>query len=320
MNILITGGAGYIGSKVALDLIGKGKKVIIIDNLSTGNKSLIPQKAVFFNADISNKKIISFIFDKYQIDTVYHFAGLISVPESIRRPNKYFLNNYKKSKILINLCIENKIQNFIYSSTAGVYSSPKKNVTIKEQEKKNPKHVYGKSKLKVERYIEKNSGKMKFIILRYFNVVGADSKLRVGQSGNKLSLFKKLSFSILKKKVFKIYGNDYKTKDGSAVRDFIHLEDLSNIHLKLLIYLKKQKRKNITILNCGYGKGYSIFDIVKFAKKKYKFEYQFAKKRKGDLPYIVANTNKLKKTLKWKPKFNSISKMIISTIKWEKKL
>ena len=238
----------------------------------------------------------------------------------MKKPNKYFYNNYYKSKILIKICLEQKIKNFIYSSTAGVYSSPKKNIKIKENFKKIPNHVYGKSKLKVEKYIQKNSKKMNFVILRYFNVVGADRKLRVGQIGKGSGLFKKLSYSILKNKIFHIYGNDYKTKDGSPVRDFIHLEDLSDIHLRIMRYLSKKKRIALITLNCGYGMGYSVYHIVSLAKKKYKLRYKFSHKRFGDLGYIVADNNKLKKMFKWRPKFNSLEKMIYSTIKWEKKL
>lgn len=320
MNILVTGGAGYIGSKVALDLISKKHNVIILDNLSRGNKKLIPKGATFIKTDISNKKKVELILKKFEIETVYHFAGLISVEESLIKPKEYNLNNYIKTKILINLCIKKKIKNFIFSSTAGVYSNPKNNVTIKENFKKEPKHNYGKSKLKVEKYIQKNSKKMKFVILRYFNVVGADYKLRVGQMGKGSSLFKNLSDSILKKNFFYIYGKNCNTKDGSPVRDFIHLEDLSDIHLKILLYLKKQKTKKLIILNCGYGIGHSVYDIVLFAKKNYKFRYKFSEKRKGDLEYIVANTDKIQNILKWKPKFNSILKMIKSTIDWEKNL
>ena len=320
MNILVTGGAGYIGSKIALDLISHKHKVIIVDKLLYRSKKLIPKGSIFFKTDISDKAKIKSKIEKFKIDTVFHFAGLISVEESMKKPNKYFYNNYYKSKILIKICLEQKIKNFIYSSTAGVYSSPKKNIKIKENFKKIPNHVYGKSKLKVEKYIQKNSKKMNFVILRYFNVVGADRKLRVGQIGKGSGLFKKLSYSILKNKIFHIYGNDYKTKDGSPVRDFIHLEDLSDIHLRIMRYLSKKKRIALITLNCGYGMGYSVYHIVSLAKKKYKLRYKFSHKRFGDLGYIVADNNKLKKMFKWRPKFNSLEKMIYSTIKWEKKL
>tara|TARA_B100000787_G_scaffold170278_1_gene165590 strand:- start:9673 stop:10638 length:966 start_codon:yes stop_codon:yes gene_type:complete len=321
MNILLTGGAGYIGSKVAIDLLKKGHQVFIIDNLSKGKKKLIPKKSKFFKLDISNSVEISNIIKKNNIQTVFHFAALISVPESLKKPKKYYLNNYLKSKTFIKNCISNDIKYFIFSSTAAVYQSPTKSVTIKENFKKNPKNPYGASKWFVEKYIQTVKNKMKFCILRYFNVAGADINLFTGQISDNSNLFKNLAKTIVNKNnIFKIYGNNYPTKDGTAVRDFIHIEDLSNIHLKSLDYIKKTINKNILILNCGYGVGHSVYDIVSVAKKTYKLEYNVVNKRNGDLPFIVANCDKLKKTLKWKPKFNSIKTMIDISVKWEKKL
>ena len=245
MNILVTGGAGYIGSKVSLDLLEKGHKVFIIDNLSKGKKKLIPKKSVFFKLDISNNIKISNLIKKHNIEAVYHFAAFISVPESLKKPKLYKINNYYKSKIFINNCIKNKVRYFIFSSTAAVYENPKKITKIKENFIRNPKNPYGLSKLLVENYIQSLQTNMKFCILRYFNVAGADKKLRTGQLGNNSNLFNNLSNAILyKNKVFEIYGKNYLTKDGTAVRDFIHLEDLSNIHIKCLLYLKNKLKRN----------------------------------------------------------------------------
>ena len=190
MNILVTGGAGYIGSKVSLDLIKKGHKVFIVDNLSTGKKIIIPKKSKFFKLDISNSVEISNIIKKNDIQTVFHFAALISVPESLKKPKKYYLNNCLKSKTFIKNCISNNIKYFVFSSTAAIYQRPEKNVTIKENFKKNPKNPYGASKWLVEKYILNVKNKMKFCILRYFNVAGADSNLFTGQVSDNLNLFK----------------------------------------------------------------------------------------------------------------------------------
>ncbi len=321
MNILVTGGAGYIGSKVSLDLIEKGHKVFIIDDLSKGKKKLIPKKSIFYKLNISDIKNISKLIKKNKIIAVFHFAAFTSVPESLKKPRKYFTNNYLKTKSFIQSCHNNDIKYFIYSSTAAIYKNPKNNIKIRENFTKNPSNPYGLSKLLVEKYIQKIKTKTKFCILRYFNVAGADKKLRVGQVNSNSNLFKNLSKTILKKnKIFEIYGNDYLTKDGTAVRDFIHLEDLSSIHLKSLNYLKNKAKKKILTLNCGYGVGYSICDIVSIVKKKYKLNFIYKKKRSGDLPFIVANCNKLKKKLMWRPKFNSIHDMIDTSVKWEKKL
>tara|TARA_X000001036_G_C20598834_1_gene774069 strand:+ start:250 stop:1224 length:975 start_codon:yes stop_codon:yes gene_type:complete len=320
MNILVTGGAGYIGSKVSLDLIEKGHKVFIIDNLSKGKKKLIPKKSVFFKLDISNNIKISNLIKRHNIKAVYHFAAFISVPESLKKPKLYRINNYHKSKIFINNCIKNNVRYFIFSSTAAVYENPKKINKIKENFKRNPKNPYGLSKLLVENYIQNLKTNMKFCILRYFNVAGADKKLRTGQLGNNSNLFNNLSNAILyKNKVFEIYGKNYLTKDGTAVRDFIHLEDLSNIHVRCLSFLKKRSNKEKLILNCGYGEGYSVYDIVSIVKKRYQLDFAYKQKRPGDLPFIVANCKKLQEKLNWKPKFNSIKKIIDSSVRWGKK-
>lgn len=321
MNILVTGGAGYIGSKVAYDLIDNGHNVFIVDNLSTGKKTLIPKKSFFKKIDISSTNKLTNLIKINNIKAVYHFAALTSVPESLKKPKSYYKNNYLKSKALIDICIKNNVDYFIYSSTAAVYQDPKKKIKIKENFKKKPKNLYGLSKLLVERYIEKLNTNTKFCILRYFNVAGADKKLRTGQVSNNSNLFKSLIKSILKKqKIFKINGNNYSTSDGTAVRDFIHIEDLSDIHIKALNYLRKKLKKKILILNCGYGTGHSIYEIVSIVKKKYKLNYLYSKRRKGDIAYVVANCNKLKQKLMWKPKFNSVEKMIESAVMWEKKL
>lgn len=320
MNILVTGGAGYIGSKVSLDLLDKGHKVFIVDNLSTGKRKLIPKKSIFCKTDISNVKKISNIINQNSIEAVFHFAAYTSVPDSFKKPKVYYKNNYIKSKIFIKSCLTNHIKYFIHSSTAAIYKEPKKKIKIKENDQKKPKSPYGFTKFMLEKYIKSVKKQSNFCILRYFNVAGADQKLRTGQINDNLSMFKNLSKSIVKKKDFKINGKNYLTQDGTAVRDYIHLEDLSDIHLKALNYLKKNKIKDLLILNCGYGQGYSVKEIVSIAQKKYNFNFTYQKKRRGDLPFVVANCNNLKKKLKWRPKFNSVKKMIDTSVKWEKKL
>lgn len=321
MNILVTGGAGYIGSKVSFDLLDKGHNVVIIDNLSNSYKKNVPKKSKFYKLDINEKKKIEKLIIKFKIEAVYHFAAHISVEESLKFPKKYFNNNYLKTKKFINLCTKNNIKHFIFSSTASVYGKNLKKVS--ENSKILPNNPYGISKMKVENYIKRNLSNTNFCILRYFNVAGADKKLRTGQnSRNKAThLIKKLTEAIQNKKLFfNIYGNNYNTKDGTAVRDFIHIEDLSNIHIKILNYMKKNINKKITIFNCGYGDGFSVYEIIKIAKKIYNFNYKFSKRRKGDAPYVVANNLKIKKELKWKEKYKSIFKIIDSALKWEKKL
>lgn len=320
MKILVTGGAGYIGSKVALDLSNNGHDIFIIDNLSNGSKKLIPKKAKFYLIDISDSINIEKIIKKNKIEVVFHFAAFISVEESLKKPNKYLKNNFIKSKTFIDICTKNYIKYFIFSSTAAVYG--KTNKKVKENFLTNPKNPYGKSKLKTENYIKKLQTNTKFTILRYFNVAGADKNLKTGQIGKHKSthVIKKLTDAVIKKKTFEIFGKNYNTKDGSAVRDFIYLEDLSKIHIKILKFMMKKSTPQNLTLNCGYGLGFSILDLAINAKKLYKdFEFKFSQKRKGDLPYVVADNTKLKKILKWNIKIITIKKLIKSSVEWEKR-
>ena len=323
MEILITGGAGYIGSHVAHLLIDKGYKVTVIDSLITGNKKLIPKKANFIKCDISDKKKINLIFNKKKFSVVFHFAGLIRVDESVKFPKKYIFNNYYKSKIFIQTCLRNEIKNIIFSSTAGVYGNTKKK-NIKENHKLSPLNPYAKSKILIENYIIKEFKKnnLKYIILRYFNVGGADKKKRTGLvSKNSTNLIKVLSEVAFKKnKKIIINGKNYKTLDGTPIRDFIHISDLADIHVKSMKYLIKSKKNGI--FNCGYGKGYSVLDIVKTANKllNNKIKYEFGPRRSGDIQSSVSNPNKFMRILKWKPKYNNINTILKSAIEWEMKL
>jgi|TARA_B100001540_G_scaffold316190_1_gene345399 UDP-glucose 4-epimerase len=323
MEILITGGAGYIGSHVAYLLVDKGYKITIIDNLITGNKKLVPTKANFIKCDINNVKKINKLLKKKKFKAVLHFAGLIRVDESIKSPSKYINNNYYKSKIFIRTCIKNNLRNIIFSSTAGVYGdSKKKHVT--ENDKLKPLNPYAKSKLLIEKYIQKVAKKnnLRYIILRYFNVAGTEKKKRTGLLSKKsTNLIKIISEAASKKrKKIIINGNDYKTPDGTPVRDFIHVSDLVDIHIKSMQYIIKSNKSQI--FNCGYGKGLSVLKMIKTANKLIgsKIHYEFGPRKKGDIQYSVSNSKKFIKFFKWKPKYNDINKILRSAIDWEKKL
>ena len=320
-NILVTGGAGYIGAHVIELLIKKNFKVFIIDNLSTGYKKLINKKAKFFKININQFNLIRKIIKKNKINTVIHLAAKLNVSEAEKKPEIYYKNNISGTSNLIKACKYTSVKNFLFSSTCAVYSD--KVSYAKETTKKNPKGVYGFTKLKGERMIIKyfKREKINYGILRYFNVVGASQSKKIGQINKNGQLFKNLSLAIKKKKpVFNIYGNDYETFDGTCVRDYIHVCDLAEIHIKTL--LKMNTLNQSIILNCGYGKGLSVLEVInefkKFTKKKIKIN--FKKRRKGDMIKIVANVNKLKKIFKWKPKFCELNKMVKSSIDWEKKL
>ena len=318
MKALVTGGAGYIGSTVSNYLLDRGHDVTIIDNLSTGNKKNIPKKAKFHKVDISNTKKIQKIILKKKFDVVFHFAALINNEESIKYPKKYFENNFSKGKIFFENCIKNKINRFIYSSTAAVYGN--KNKRVNEKDNLNPMSPYPKSKLKLENYLKKKENHIGCIILRYFNVAGSDKKLRCGFNvKNGYNLILNLCSSIIKKKKFIINGNDYKTKDGTPIRDYIHVEDLAQIHLlaaNLII-----KKRVFKIFNCGYGYGFSVKEIFqKFNSiTKNKINYKVGKRRKSDIVISISNPNKLMRYTKWKPRFNNLTHILKSSLNWYKK-
>jgi len=320
MNFLITGGAGYIGSCTANLLIDKGHNVTIVDNLSTGNKSLLPKKAKFYKMDVQDKQILK-LFKKNRFDVILHFAAYIQVEESVKKPNKYFINNYENTKKFLNYCREGRLKNIVFSSTAAVYGELQNNdVTAKENFELNPKNAYALSKLKVENFIIK-SNFFNYVILRYFNVAGADIFFRSGQISKKSThLIKRICQNSLKKRYIKIFGKNYPSSDGTAIRDYIHVSDLAEIHLKAAKYIIKNKKSDI--FNCGYGKGYSVKEIIDTFNNisKNKVKYIYTKRRKGDIFKLVANNNKLIKILKWKPKYNSIKSILESHLKWEKRI
>ena len=323
-NILVTGGAGYIGSHLVNLLIDKDYNVTVIDNLITGHKRLVNKKAKFYNCDIADKKSINNILKKNKFDFVIHLAGLIRVDESIKKPKKYNDYNYVKSKIFLNNCINHNIKKIIFSSTATVYGNYKKKI-ISENNKLNPINPYSKSKLKFENYIINQSKKknIKYIILRYFNVAGADQKLRSGLISKYPTHLIKIASEVAvgKRKKIIINGNDYNTKDGTTIRDYIHVSDLAEMHIFALKYLIKKNQSNI--FNCGYGKGYSVKEIINNYNTiiKKKIFYSIGPRRFGDSERLVANNNKFKKYFSnWKPKFNNIKKILETSLRWEKKL
>ena len=321
MKILLTGGAGYIGSHTALSLIDNGHSVHIIDNLSTGNLSLIPKNASFSNCDINDDKVVSHIIKSNSFDALMHFAGYIQVEESVRNPEKYFENNTKNAISLFETCQKHKLNNIIFSSTAAAYGF-NKDLSVNEMSELNPQNPYAESKIKTENYLQQNKDRFKYIILRYFNVAGADSKLRSGQLSKKSThLIKVLSEVILgKRDSLEIYGKNYNTHDGTAIRDYIHVSDLADIHVEVAKYLISNLESNL--FNCGYGKGYSVLEVINTAEHlmKKKINFNFTNRRDGDVEKIVAETSKIKKFIKWEPKHNDLEKIIKSSVDWEKKI
>jgi UDP-glucose 4-epimerase len=321
-KVIVTGGAGYIGSKIVADLIKRNYKVYIIDNLSTGYKFLISKKAIFLKCNIGNKKKINNFIKKNKINSVIHCAASLDVNESEKKPRKYYINNFVNTKKLLEVCVQNNLRNFIFSSTCAVYG----NVSGKVKEKIVPKpiSVYGKTKLQCEEIIHSFATKYKFNygILRYFNVAGSDIKNKIGCINKNNQLIKNISSSIANNiNEVSVFGINYRTNDGTCIRDYIHLEDISRIHCKLLKIISNNKTSYL--LNCGYGIGYSVLEIINNFEKflKIKLNRTFLPRRKGDMVEVIASTKKINKILKIK--FNSknkLKKIIVSSVKWEKYL
>ena len=321
-KILVTGGAGYIGSHITEQLIKLNKNVVILDNLKTGYKLLINKKAKFIKGDIQNIKLVRKIIKENEINTIIHLAGLIDVLESGRNKKKYYKNNILGTLNLVKACKKSSIKYFIFSSSAGVYGNIPK--ACKESMNLKPINYYAYTKMKCEKIIKKYSKVYNFnySILRYFNVCGASPSGRIGiVNNNNKSLFKVLSRLALKKTpIINIFGNQHPTKDGTCLRDFIHVSDLSSIHVRSLELLIKKKKS--FLINCGYGKGYSVLQIANLFKKKINrlTEIKFKKARKGEIPISYSNIDKMKKILKWKPKYNNINLILKNSINWEKKI
>lgn len=325
-NILITGGAGYIGSNVAKELLLnlKNIRIIILDNLETGSlKSInILQKIAkgknqlieFMLMDINS---IDHIFKQFNIETIFHFAGSLSVEESVLNPTKYFLNNTANTIRLISLAEKHNVKNFIFSSTATVYKTSKE--PLKESDLKKPPNPYGLSKLMSEQALEHS--KLNFIILRYFNVAGASlsENYKLGSfAKNSTHLIKVAAeFASKKREIIYLFGTDYDTFDGTCIRDYIHIEDLASAHLSSYLYLSNKQESNI--FNCGYGKGFSVKEVIKSMSKisNLNIEPIILPRRFGDIDILIADNSKLKNLTYWEPKFDNLDLITSSALDWE---
>ena len=322
-NILLTGGAGYIGSHVTNLLIDQGYNVTIIDSLITGNKTLINPKAKFINCDIADTKNISEVLNNNQFDIVMHFAGLIRVDESVNEPEKYNEYNFEKAKIFLDTCFKYGLKKVIFSSTASVYGNPIQD-NVSENDELNPLNPYAETKLKLENFLinKSKSEDISYIILRYFNVAGADEKLRSGLISKHSTHLIKIASEVAvgKRNEIIINGDDYDTKDGTAIRDYIHVSDLADIHLVSAKFLLDKNQSNI--FNCGYGNGYSVKEVIDTYNKilNKKIKSKIGPRRPGDSKMVVADPTKFNKTLNWKPKFNKLDYILQTAYDWEKRI
>ena len=318
-NILITGGAGYIGSHVSEVLIKNKKKIFIIDNLSTGYRRLINKKAKFFKVDILKSKKVREIIVKNNIDSVIHLAASLIIEEGEKYPKKYFKNNVLGTKNLLESCENTGVKNLVFSSTAAVYKDGQ--YKVHENSIIKPKSVYGKTKIKAEKIIKQfcKRNKINYCILRYFNIAGSSPSGKIGLINKSDHLFKNFSREIIKKRpILKIYGDNYDTKDGSCIRDFIHVSDISDIHVLTADSLLKQPTSDI--YNCGYGQGYSIKEVINEMENiiKSKLKVEIGPRRESDIVVSVANSDKFVKKFNWKPKFNNLNYILKTALEWEK--
>ena len=320
--ILIVGGAGYIGSHINKELSKKGKKTLILDNLIYGHKEAV-KWGEFIEADLNDKDKIRNIFQTYKISAVMHFAAFAYVGESVTNPQKYYQNNVINTINLLDVMIEFNVNNFIFSSTCATYGNPIE-IPITESHPQNPINPYGQSKLMVEKILNDYSHAYDFnyVALRYFNAAGADIDCKIGEDHNPethlIPLI--LDAALGKREDIKIFGSDYDTKDGTAVRDYIHVTDLADAHILALEYLLKGNKSNI--FNLGNGDGYSVAEVIECARKVTKQEIKATKqdRREGDPDTLIGSAQKAKDVLGWNPRYPDLESILQTAWNWHKKL
>jgi UDP-glucose 4-epimerase len=321
MKILVTGGAGYIGSHVVKALGLEGHDVVVYDNLSTGHR-----KAVTFGklieGDLADKTSLDALFKAEKFEAVLHFAGSIVVPESVSHPLKYYQNNTVNSHALISLCHKHEVKKFIFSSTAAVYGMPEAGV-CDESSPTLPINPYGQSKLMTEQMLRdvSASSDFRYVALRYFNVSGADPDGQIGQSFPQATHLIKVACEVAtgKRPSIQVFGTDYPTKDGTCVRDYIHVTDLADAHVKALNYLNQGGKSEI--LNCGYGHGFSVREVLSVVKEVTgkNISITDSPRRAGDPASLTARVDRIHRVIHWQPKYDDLRLIVNSAYEWEKK-
>ena len=321
MRLLVLGGAGYIGSHTALELIKKGHEVIVVDNLVTGYEKAIPDKAVFYQGDIRNFDFLDNLFKKERIDAVIHFAAYSLVGESVTNPLKYYDNNLYGTKVLLEAMIKNNVNKIVFSSTAATYGEPE-NIPILESDRTCPTNPYGETKLAMEKmfhWASKAHG-LSYVSLRYFNACGADATGQIGEAHNPESHLIPLVLQVPngKRESVSIYGTDYDTPDGTCIRDYIHVTDLAQAHILAVEYLANGGESDI--FNLGNGVGYSVREVIETARNVtgHPIPATEVPRRAGDPARLVASGEKAKRVLGWEPKIKKLDEIIASAWKWHK--
>ncbi len=321
MTILVTGGAGYIGSQMAYQLVDSGERVVVLDNLSTGFDWAIPPGVPAVAGDVGDARLLDALIAEHGVSAIIHFAASVVVPESVADPLRYYRNNTVNSRSLIEAAVRGGVEHFILSSTAAVYGEPDR-VPIAEDAPTRPMSPYGSSKLMAE-IILRDAARahgLRYMILRYFNVAGADPQLRTGQSTRGATHLIKVAAETalgLRPKL-EIFGADYPTPDGTCIRDYIHVGDLAAAHSDALRYLRNGG-ESLT-LNCGYGHGFSVLEVIDAVKRAagVDFRVEFAARRPGDPARIVAAADRARALLDWQPQFGELSTIVAHALAWER--
>ena len=321
-KILITGGAGYIGSHVVRQLGEAGENVVVLDNLCTGFRDSVLYGELVVG-DSGDQELVSRLLAEHDIDTVMHFAAHLVVPESVEQPLKYYGNNTCNTRNLLQCCQEAGVRNFIFSSTAATYGIPEEGLATEETPTA-PINPYGTSKLMSEWMLRDLSAvsDLKHVILRYFNVAGSDPEGRIGQRTPNATLLIKVACeaAVGKREKVSIFGTDYPTPDGTGVRDYIHVEDLARAHLDALEYLRKGG--DSTLVNCGYGHGYSVREVLEMVQKVNGAPLPIVEeaRRAGDPPRLIADATRIRKLFGWRPQYDDLEFIVRSALEWERKL
>ncbi len=323
-SILVTGGAGYIGSHVVKLLGERGERVVVLDNLSTGNQEAVLY-GTFIQGDTGDAALVSRVLKEHDVDTVMHFAAHTIVPESVENPLKYYRNNTGNTLNLLECCQAAGIEQVIFSSTAATYGIPEDDTRpCSEELPTAPINPYGMSKLMSEHMLKdlSRAGGLRHVILRYFNVAGSDPDGLIGQSTRNATLLIKVAAEVAcgKREKLMVFGTDYPTPDGTGIRDYIHVSDLASAHLSALDYLRKGG--DSTLVNCGYGKGFSVREVIDATARLNgaPLNVEEQPRRAGDPPALIAAVDKIHRTLDWKPKFDELDVIVQTSLDWEETL
>jgi UDP-glucose 4-epimerase len=323
MTVLVTGGAGYIGSHMVHALAEAGESVVVIDNLSTGFSAFLPEGVPLFIGDAADENLVEGVIAAHRVESIIHFAGSVVVPDSMRDPLAYYRNNTMTTRSLLNAAVKCGVNRFIFSSTAAVYGNPDQ-VPVPEIAPTRPTSPYGSSKLMTEIMLHDTASAhgMNYVVLRYFNVAGADPLARIGLATVGATHLLKIAVEAATGQRAKIdvFGTDYPTPDGSCIRDFIHVSDLAQAHRAALSYLRGGG--DSVTLNCGYGRGYSVLETIEAVRRLSgrHFAVQYAARRPGDIMTMIADTGRIRSVLDWTPQYDNLETIAAHALAWEEKL